>query len=45
MERQVISSAGSSLIQDEYSIDFTISEIMTSTLTNGNALSQGFRQV
>ena len=45
IERQVVSSAGSTYTQGEYTLDFTLGEFMTTTGVNGDELSQGFHQV
>ena len=45
VERQVMSSAGTTYTQGEYTLDFTLGEFMTTTQENGEELSQGFQQV
>ncbi|WP_375239496.1 hemagglutinin protein [Aurantibacter sp.] len=45
LERQVIGSAGSTLTNASVSLDFTVGELVVSTLTDGTtSLSQGFHQ-
>lgn len=45
LERQVVASAGTTLQNNALSLDFTMGEMMTSTLVEGEALCQGFQQV
>jgi hypothetical protein len=45
IERQVVSSSGTTYVQGGYSLDFTLGEMMDTTLANGETLNQGFHQV
>jgi len=45
IERQVVSSSGATLTQGGFTLDFTLGEMMTTTLEQGDELCQGFQQV
>ena len=44
-DRYVVASAGSNLTADNYSMSFTIGELVAQTFVNGEQLGQGFHQV